>query len=128
MWMHRWLSLRGRPAERCDGQTWQPGQHERPDAIPTGRPPSVARVLAEIRTRGSYGDVTTTLPSGQSWRDLTRWWRISALALAFEPSVQRKVQWVALRTAILDELEAADPQRFAGWLGRQYPGRRAAHR
>lgn len=83
-----------------------------------------ARVLAEIRTRGFYSEVATTLLSGQSWRDLARWWRVSNLALAFEPSVMRKLQWAILRAAILDEMEAEDPERFSGWLGRQRPGRR----
>ena len=122
MWMHSWL--RGLPDNRSEGRTWQPGQHEEPSATSLGRPPTTARVLAEIRTRGFYSEVATTLLSGQSWRDLARWWRVSNLALAFEPSVKRKLQWAILRAAILDEMEAEDPERFSGWLGRQRPGRR----
>ena len=122
MWMHSWL--RGWPDDRSEGRTWQPGQHEVPSGTSVGRPPTTARVLAEIRTRGFYSEVATTLLSGQSWRDLARWWRVSNLALAFEPSVKRKLQWAILRAAILDEMEAEDPERFSGWLGRQRPGRR----
>jgi hypothetical protein len=121
MWMHTWL--RGWPEDRAEGRTWQSGQRQEPSETSLGRP-TTARVLAEIRTRGFYSEVPTTLVSGQSWRDLAGWWRLSNLALAFEPSAQRKLQWVILRAAVLDEMEAQDPHRFSGWLGRQRPGRR----
>lgn len=112
------------PDNRPEGRTGQAGQDADPSTASLGRPPTTARVLAEIRTRGFYGDVPTALASGQSWHDLAGWWRVSNLALAFEPSVERKLQWVTLRAAVLNEMEAKDPHRFSGWLCRQRPGRR----
>lgn len=130
MWMHGWLP--GWPNNGRDNpspaRTGQPAPEEEPCATSVGRPPTTARVLADIRTRGYYSDIPTTLATGQSWRDLAGWWRISHVALAFEPSVQRKLQWVALRAAVLDEMEASDPERFSGWLARQYPSGRGRRR
>jgi hypothetical protein len=122
MWMRGWLP--GWPDNRSGDLTWQPRKYEETGTASPGLPHTTARVLAEIRTRGFYSEVPTTLASGQSWRDLAGWWRISNLALAFEPSAQRRLQWVILRAAVLDEMEASDPQRFPGWLARQRPGGR----
>ena len=118
MWMQVWWP------DNPEGRPWQSNQDGDPSAVSLGRPPTIAGVLAEIRTRGFYSEVPTTLVNGQSWHDLAGWWRVSSLALAFEPAMQRKLQWVTMRAAVLDEMEAKDPQRFAGWLRRQRPGRR----
>lgn len=123
MWIQGWW-----PDNRPEGRTGQVHQDGDSLAASLGRPPTTARVLAEIRTRGFYSELPTTLVSGQPWHDLAGWWQVSSLALAFEPSMQRKLQWVTLRAAVLDEMEAKDPQRFSGWLCRQLPGRRYRRR
>ena len=60
----------------------------------------------------------------QSWKELTSAWKLSTLALATPRSREHKLALVVLRAAVLDEMEAQQPQALPKWLARQHGGRR----
>lgn len=125
MWMNWWIGRSpydGRPDRSPAGEA-RPGSNEDARASRSEKATPVGDLVAQ--TRGCSAETARRAVQGRPWKELISAWHATTKVLRSESSPSRLLALVVLRAAILDEMEAQQPEIFAAWLGEQRdPGRR----